>query len=135
MPGALGALRAQRTPESLSEGPNLSATWDYGGFGPKFYRIEIAQFIGAIAHHEFETRSGGAREQRKPGAYFIALQQAGNYLNARLSGCPLTELQHIVAEEMAANRTQLDALSSSVVEAGLATWTGDGRGARRIVRG
>ena len=70
-----------------------------------------------------------------PGIPPSALQQAGNYLNARLSGRPLAELQRIVAEEIAANRTQLDALSSLVVEAGLATWTGDGRGASLIVRG
>ena len=70
-----------------------------------------------------------------PGVPPSALQQAGNYLNARLSGRPLVELQRIVAEDMAANRTQLDALSSLVVEAGLATWTGDGRSASLIVRG
>ena len=36
---------------------------------------------------------------------------------------------------MAANRTELDALSAQVVEAGLATWTGEGRGGSLIVRG
>ena len=70
-----------------------------------------------------------------PGVPPSALQQAGNYLNARLAGRPLAELRLFVAEEMAANRTQLDALSSQVVEAGLATWTGDGRGASLILRG
>lgn len=70
-----------------------------------------------------------------PGVPPSALQQAGNYLNARLSGRPLTELRRVVAEDMAADRTQLDALSTQVVEAGLATWTGDGRGASLIVRG
>lgn len=64
-----------------------------------------------------------------------ALQQAGNYLNARLSGRGLAELRVLVAEELAANRTELDALSSHVVEAGLATWTGEGRGGSLIVRG
>ena len=64
-----------------------------------------------------------------------ALQQAGNYLNARLAGRGLAELRVLVADEMAANRTELDALSSQVVEAGLATWTGEGRGGSLIVRG
>ncbi len=64
-----------------------------------------------------------------------ALQQAGNYLNAKLVGRGLPELRLLVAEEMAANRTELDALSSQVVEAGLATWTGEGRGGSLIVRG
>jgi heat-inducible transcriptional repressor len=70
-----------------------------------------------------------------PGVPPSALQQAGNYLNARLSGRPLGEVRRLVAEEMAADRTQLDDLSTQVVEAGLATWTGDARGASLIVRG
>jgi heat-inducible transcriptional repressor len=64
-----------------------------------------------------------------------ALVQAGNYLNAHLTGRPLAELRRAVTEEMAANRTQLDQLSQLVVEAGLATWTGEGRSASLIVRG
>ena len=64
-----------------------------------------------------------------------ALVQAGNYLNARLANRPLGELRRVVAEEMAANRTELDALAASVVEAGLATWTGEGRDGSLIVRG
>ncbi len=64
-----------------------------------------------------------------------ALQQAGNYLNARLSGRPLGEVRRIVAEEMAADRTQLDSLAAGVVSAGLATWNGEGRGGSLIVRG
>ena len=70
-----------------------------------------------------------------PGVLPSTLQQAGNYLNARLAGKPLAELRRIVAEEMAENRTQLDALSTQVVEAGLATWTKEGRGGSLIVRG
>ena len=71
-----------------------------------------------------------------PGVPPSALQQAGNYLNARLGGGrALAELRRSVAEEMAADRTYLDALSAQVVEAGLATWTGEGRGGSLIVRG
>ena len=70
-----------------------------------------------------------------PGVPPSALQQAGNYLNARLAGKPMAELRRVVAEEMAADRTQLDELSTQVVEAGLATWTGEGRGGSLIVRG
>ncbi len=64
-----------------------------------------------------------------------ALVEAGNYLNARLSGLALDELRRHVTEEMAENRTELDHLSASVVEAGLATWTGEGRGGSLIIRG
>jgi heat-inducible transcriptional repressor len=64
-----------------------------------------------------------------------SLTQASNYLNARLSGRTLGELRTAVDAEMLADRSQLDALSSLVVEAGLATWTGEGRGGSLIVRG
>ena len=45
-----------------------------------------------------------------PGLPPSALQAAGNYLDNRLSGRPLGELRRLVAEEIAANRTELDAL-------------------------
>lgn len=64
-----------------------------------------------------------------------ALQQASNYLNARLAGRPLVDLRRVVAEEIAANRTELDELSAQVVATGLATWSGEGRSASLIVRG
>jgi heat-inducible transcriptional repressor len=70
-----------------------------------------------------------------PGVPPSSLQQAGNYLNARLANRPLAELRRHVADEIAANRTQLDALSSQVVAAGLATWTTEGRTGSLIVRG
>src|SRR5271165_4755578 len=70
-----------------------------------------------------------------PGVPPSALQQAGNYLNAHLTGRGLSELRRIVAEEIADDRTALDGLSQQVVEAGLATWTGEGRGGSLIVRG
>jgi heat-inducible transcriptional repressor len=71
-----------------------------------------------------------------PGLPPSALQQAGNYLNNRLAGRGLAELRTVVAEEMAANRTELDALSAQVVASGLATWTGEGaRSGNLIVRG
>ncbi len=105
---------------------------------------------GALKHIEFVALGSGRAmvilvnaegqvENRiidiPPGLPPSALQQAGNYLNARLSGRPLAELRRIVGEDMAADRTQLDALSSQVVEAGLATWTGEGRGGSLFVRG
>ncbi len=105
---------------------------------------------GAIRHIEFVplgpgralvilVNADGHVENRvietPPGMPPSALQQAGNYLNARLSGRPLAELRLLVAEEMAANRTELDILSAQVVEAGLATWSGDIRGGNLIIRG
>jgi heat-inducible transcriptional repressor len=70
-----------------------------------------------------------------PGLPPSTLQQASNYLNARLSGLTLDDLRHQVATDLAADRSALDALTSSVVEAGLATWSGEGRAGSLILRG
>ena len=70
-----------------------------------------------------------------PGLPPSALIEAGNYLNSRLSGLSLEALRRHVSEEMADNRTELDQLSARVVETGLATWTGEGRGGSLIIRG
>jgi heat-inducible transcriptional repressor len=70
-----------------------------------------------------------------PGLPPSALVEASNYLNARLSGRTLGELRRTVDDEIRNDRTQLDALAAQVVESGLATWTGEGRGGSLIVRG
>jgi heat-inducible transcriptional repressor len=70
-----------------------------------------------------------------PGLPPSALQQASNYLNAQLSGLSLTELRLRVAADMSADHTALDALTNTVIEAGLATWSGEGRAASLILRG
>jgi heat-inducible transcriptional repressor len=70
-----------------------------------------------------------------PGLPPSSLTHASNYLNARLSGRTLAELRQAVGTEMTDDRSQLDTLSALVVEAGLATWTGEGRGGSLIVRG
>lgn len=70
-----------------------------------------------------------------PGLPPAALQEAGNFLNARLTGRTLAELRAAVSEEMTLDRSSLDTLSAAVVEAGLATWAGEGRSASLIVRG
>jgi len=105
---------------------------------------------GAVRHIEFVplgpgralvilVAADGQVENRvieiPPGLPPSALTQAANYLNARLSGRSLEELRRVVGADMAEDRTQLDALTSKVVEAGLATWTGEGRGGALIVRG
>ncbi len=105
---------------------------------------------GAVRHIEFVplgpgralvilVGADGTVENRvieiPPGLPPSALTQAGNFLNARLSGRSLAELRRVVSADMAEDRTQLDALTTQVVEAGLATWTGEGRGGSLIVRG
>ena len=70
-----------------------------------------------------------------PGLPPSALTQASNFLNARLSGRTLPELRRTVSAEITEDRTQLDELTSQVVEAGLATWTNEGRAGSLIIRG
>lgn len=65
-----------------------------------------------------------------------ALEQASNYISARLAGRTLAEAATVIHAEMSAGRTQLDAASRDLVERGLAVWSEDA--ARRpvlIVRG
>ena len=94
--------------------------------GPGRALVVLVSADGQVENRVIETPTGLPPS---------ALQEAGNYLNARLSGRPIAELRRIVAEEMATDRTQLDALSTQIVAAGLATWSGEGRGGSLIVRG
>jgi heat-inducible transcriptional repressor len=65
-----------------------------------------------------------------------ALEQASNFINARLAGRTLAEAAQAMRREIAAGRSQLDEASRDLVERGLAVWSEDA--ARRpvlIVRG
>jgi heat-inducible transcriptional repressor len=111
----------------LSEDERVSIKHiEFVPLGPGRALVVLVNSDGQVENRVIET---------PPGLPPAALQQASNYLNARLSGRPLAELRRLVAEEMAANRTELDALSTLVVAAGLATWTGEGRSGSLIVRG
>lgn len=70
-----------------------------------------------------------------PGAPPSALIQATNFLNAHLTGCTIEEARSEIAAEIDAHRTALDEAASRLVEAGLATWTGDLRDGSLILRG
>ncbi|MCR2833864.1 heat-inducible transcriptional repressor HrcA [Parerythrobacter lacustris] len=64
------------------------------------------------------------------------LEQASNYISARLAGRTLREASAAMRAELAANRSQLDEASRDLVERGLAVWSEDA--AKRpvlIVRG
>ena len=54
-----------------------------------------------------------------------ALEQASNYVTARLSGRTLSEAEQIMRAEIADERSQLDAASRDLVERGLAVWSED----------
>lgn len=65
-----------------------------------------------------------------------ALEQASNYLNARLANRSLDEARGFILEEISSRRAELDDLTKTVVEKGIATWAGEHAGPDQlIVRG
>ncbi len=64
-----------------------------------------------------------------------ALVSAGNYLNARLIGRTIEEARCEIQQEIESHQVQLDALTSKLVAAGLASWAGEDKGSALIVRG
>ena len=64
-----------------------------------------------------------------------ALIEATNYLSRRLAGRTLNEARSEIAAEIEQHKTQLDALTEQIVEAGLATWSGDDDTGTLILRG
>jgi len=54
-----------------------------------------------------------------------SLQEASNYINARINGLTLADARVRIEREIEERRAQLDELTASVVTAGLATWSGD----------
>ena len=62
-----------------------------------------------------------------------ALVSAGNYLNARLVGRTIEEASDEIQREIESHQAQLDALTSKLVAAGLASWAG-GRSRQRADR-
>ncbi|MCG8507808.1 MAG: heat-inducible transcriptional repressor HrcA [Rhodospirillales bacterium] len=70
-----------------------------------------------------------------PGMSPSALVEATNFLSARLVGRTLSEAFEQIMAELEAHRSELDALTSRVVEDGLAVWGGEEGDARLIVRG
>ena len=64
-----------------------------------------------------------------------SLVTAGNYLNARLIGRTIEEAREAIQREIDSHQLQLDALTSKLVAAGLASWAGNDKGSALIVRG
>lgn len=54
-----------------------------------------------------------------------SLNEASNYINARIGGRTLAEARTKIEAEIEARRAQLDALTAQVVTDGLATWSGE----------
>jgi heat-inducible transcriptional repressor len=74
--------------------------------------------------------------RRPPGLTPAALQEASNFLNARLRGKTLGEAKADVSQELTRARRELDAAAARLVEDGLAAWSGgEGEARALIVRG
>lgn len=106
---------------------------------------------GGVKHVEFVPLGGGQvlavmvfedgqvenRLMRQPpGVTPSALQEASNFLNARLRGRTLSEARVEMGAELDSARRQLDETAARLVEEGLAAWSGGEGDARSlIVRG
>lgn len=55
----------------------------------------------------------------------VTLEQAGNYLTARVAGRTLGEALQLIRAEIAGGRSALDTASAALVERGLAVWSRD----------
>jgi heat-inducible transcriptional repressor len=91
----------------------------------------------SLAVMVFEDGSVENRLMERPaGVTPSALQEASNFLNARLRGKTLADVRADVAAELGKARRELDTTAARLIEDGLAAWSG-GEGSQRalIVRG
>jgi heat-inducible transcriptional repressor len=70
-----------------------------------------------------------------PGMTPSTLQEASNFLNARLKGRSLTEARGEMSQELKSARQALDAAAARLVEDGMAAWSGAAGPRSLIVRG
>ncbi len=67
------------------------------------------------------------------GVLSSSLIEASNYLNARLKGYTLSEVQDTIQAELASRQAELDEAAAGLVAAGLAEWSGNAPGHRRAL--
>ena len=112
----------------------VSPVRDAGVKHVEFVALGVDQ---ALAIMVFEDGLVENRLMRRPaGITPAALQEASNFLNARLRGKTLVEAKLDVAAELERARRELNEAAARLIEDGLAAWSG-GDGAQRalIVRG
>ena len=90
----------------------------------EFVRLEAGRALAVLVGDD------GSVENRvidlPPGLPGSALIEAGNYLNAHVRGKTLGEARAELENMRTAARAALDELTQGVVEAGLASWSGEG---------
>ncbi len=71
-----------------------------------------------------------------PGQTPSSMREAANFLNSLIEGKTLSDLQTVIARQIAERRQEIDQLSHALVESGLAQWEGEtDHPERLIVRG
>lgn len=99
----------------------------------EFISLEDGTALAIMVSQEGEVEN---RLFRLPTGFSVStLIEANNYLNARLSGRTLNEAKDRILQELSSHQAALDDLSQEVVKAGLAIWSGSGKGASLIVKG
>lgn len=105
----------------------------------EFVSIDPARALAVLVWQDgsVENRLIDLPQLPRAGLTTSTLQQAANYINAKLTGLTLSELKLRIEQELETQRGQLDALSAQVVETGLAVWSGDDAVGERslIIRG
>ncbi|MEM6903181.1 MAG: heat-inducible transcriptional repressor HrcA [Pseudomonadota bacterium] len=135
---ALGGAAGKTMPEMLSDATAmLSGLSRCAGLvaAPKrempLKQIEFVQLGPGQALVVMVTQDGLVENRVldiPPGVPQSALRQAANYLNARLVGRSIEDARLEILAEIETRQSQLDELSSQIVEAGLADWSGDQSG-------
>jgi heat-inducible transcriptional repressor len=126
---ALGALSGLSRCAGLVVAPKVQRTLKHLEFvwlGPARALVVLVTEDGMVENRLLDL---------PPGVDRSTLVAAGNYLNDRLAGQSLDAMTEVIAAELAQQRAQLDALTTRVVEAGLATWAGGEDTGTLIVRG
>ena len=99
----------------------------------EFVRLEATRGLAILVSDD------GRVENRvidlPPGLPASALQEASNYINAKLAGLTLMEAQQKIEVEQSTLKAELDELTARVISEGLATWAGGEQNKSLIVRG
>lgn len=88
----------------------------------EFVQLEAGRALAVLVSEDGDVEN---RVVALPdGLPLASLNEASNYLNARIGGLTLAEARARIETEIEARRAQLDALTARVVTDGLATWSG-----------
>lgn len=116
---------------SLVFAPKTNAALQHLEFitlGPEKALAVLVMDDGTVENRLFEPPAGMTP---------AAMQEAANFLNARLRGRTLSDAAIAIGTEIEARRAELSQLAAGLIEKGIALWSNDtaGVGDRLIVRG